>query len=50
MGNSRKIKCPKCGLEVEEGTELCSKCKEPVKDHDVYRKMLKELEQKQSGQ
>ena len=42
----KKIKCPKCGCEVEKGPEVCPKCKELIKDYNVYNKMLKELEKK----
>ena len=27
-----KVKCPKCGFEVKQGTEHCPKCGESVKD------------------
>ena len=33
------VKCPKCGVLVDKGTEQCPKCGEPVKAYYVYKEM-----------
>lgn len=37
------VKCPKCGVLVEKGTEQCPKCGEPVKAYYVYKEMMEKL-------
>ena len=31
--------CPKCGNEVDEDAEFCSKCRTPLKEGIVYRRV-----------
>lgn len=44
-----KVKCQKCGFEVKQGTELCPKCGEPVKDYYVYQKIREKVEKRKEG-
>lgn len=44
-----KVKCLKCGFEVKQGTELCPKCGEPVKDYYVYQKIREKVEKRKEG-
>ena len=42
--------CPKCGNEVSEDDEFCSKCRTPLKEGAVYRKVQRRDEKDEKNE